>query len=582
MRERFLVPAVPASLIVALAWSSGGYFPRTWGAVLLLEAIALASIALLSTRVHLGGDAFLMVAALLGLAAWQLVSRAWAVDPDGTVLEAERTLLYALAVAAAFLLVDGRRAPDIVLGVALGAGVTTVGGLGRHVLGSPGERFEAPIGYANAAGILAAVTLLLGLGLQRDDSQWRRALAAGLAPPAAVALYLSLSRGALLATLIGLGVLAAAQWPPSRLRGAVIAAVPAAAATALAAATGRLDDPGATARDVLALLVLAALALASGILGARRSHFDVPTVTHRTAAGLAVVAAVLLVSVVVVGAAHEVARSRPPPAEQQGAPGRLLSATSDRAEYWKVAARIVRHDPLGGVGAGGFERMWLRERAALIYVRDAHNLYLETLAELGPLGLALVVTALGLPLLGARGAAAEPAAAAALAAYVALLAHAVLDWDWELPAVTLCTLFLGVALLRLGGRHRFVLVGRRVATVLLAVAVAVGALALVVHVGNGATADAQEALEHGDVREARHDAERARRFAPWAALPWRLLGEAELGDGRLELARRHLERAVAEDPGSWDAWRDLALVSSGTSRDVALRRARLLDPLAST
>jgi len=80
--ERILVPAVPALLVVALAWSSGGYFPRTWGAVLLLEAIALASIAILATRVDLGRPAFLVVAALLGLAVWQLVSRAWAVDPD--------------------------------------------------------------------------------------------------------------------------------------------------------------------------------------------------------------------------------------------------------------------------------------------------------------------------------------------------------------------------------------------------------------------------------------------------------------------------------------------------------------------
>ena len=246
MRERLLVSAVPASLIVALAWSRGGYDPRTWGAVLLLEAIGLASIAILATTVVRGRRAVLAVAALVGLAAWQLVSRAWAVDPDQTVLEAERTMLYAVAVATALLVVDRRRAQDLVVGVLLGAGVVTAGGLAEHVLGSPGERFESPIGYANAAGVLAAVTLLLGLGLQSDDASWRRALGAGLAPPAAVALYLSLSRGALLAALLGLGVLVAAQRPPARLRGAVIAAVPAGAAVVLAIATGDLDDRGAT------------------------------------------------------------------------------------------------------------------------------------------------------------------------------------------------------------------------------------------------------------------------------------------------------------------------------------------------
>jgi membrane protein implicated in regulation of membrane protease activity len=47
----------------------------------------------------------------------------------------------------------------------------------------------------------------------------------------------------------------------------------------------------------------------------------------------------------------------------------------------------------------------------------------------GPLGLALLVAALALPLLAAR--ACPPAAAA----YAALLAHAAVDWDWELPVL---------------------------------------------------------------------------------------------------------------------------------------------------
>jgi O-antigen ligase len=582
VRERLLVPAVPASLIVALAWSRGGYDPRTWGAVLLVEAIALASIAILATTVVRGRRAFLAVAALVGLAVWQLVSRAWAVDPDQTVLEAERTLLYAVAMAAALLLVDRRRAQDVVVGVLLGAGVVTAGGLAQHVLGSPGERFESPIGYANAAGILAAVTLLLGLGLQSDEASWRRALGAGLAPPAAVALYLSLSRGALLAALLGLGVLVVAQRPPARLRGAVIAAIPAGAAAVLAIASGGLDDRGATIRDVVALLAVAGLGLAGAVVCARQPPLTVRTAASRAAARLTAVAAVIVLVGVVLGGAYEVGRSRSAPASQQGAPSRLLSSTSDRGEYWKVAARSVRDDPLAGVGAGGFERTWLRERPALIYVRDAHNLYLETLVELGPLGLALLATALLLPLVGARRAAAEPTGAAALAAFVTLLAHAVLDWDWELPAVMLCALFLGVALLRLGGREHPVPLGTRTTAVLLAAAAAVGALALVVHVGNGASAEAQEALERGDADAARRDAERARRFEPWAASPWRLLGEAELAEGRLGPARRHLLRAVREDPHSWDAWRDLALVTQGREREAALRRAQLLDPLAPT
>jgi hypothetical protein len=80
-----------------------------------------------------------------------------------------------------------------------------------------------------------------------------------------------------------------------------------------------------------------------------------------------------------------------------------------------------------------------------VSVRDAHSLYLETLAELGLLGLALLGLALAPPLLAAfRG-----ASAAAAGGYVAFLVHAGLDWDWELPAVTLAGLLCGAALIAL-------------------------------------------------------------------------------------------------------------------------------------
>ena len=74
---------------------------------------------------------------------------------------------------------------------------------------------------------------------------------------------------------------------------------------------------------------------------------------------------------------------------------------------------------------------------------DAHSLYLETLAELGLVGLGLLVLVLAPPLAGAfRG-----ASAAAAGGYVAFLVHAGVDWDWEMPAVTIAGLFCGAALM---------------------------------------------------------------------------------------------------------------------------------------
>jgi len=63
---------------------------------------------------------------------------------------------------------------------------------------------------------------------------------------------------------------------------------------------------------------------------------------------------------------------------------------------------MVEREPLLGEGAGGFERRWMQERGAPNNARDAHNLYLETLAELGPIGLALLLVALIAPLAALR------------------------------------------------------------------------------------------------------------------------------------------------------------------------------------
>ena len=581
--ERVLTAAVPAAAVVAVSWSSGGYFPRTWGAILLAEAITLAAVAILATRVEVGPREVIVVAALVGLAVWQLVSRAWAVAPDATILEAERTLLYAGAAASAFLAVTRDRSEELVAGVLAGAGVATLGGLAEHVLGSgtAGERLELPIGYANAAGILAATTLLLGLGLSCDVPGRRRGLAASLCPPAAAALYLSLSRGSLVAAAIGLAVLVVTARSAVRLARLGIVAVPAALAFVLAARVGRFDDTGATAAEVGSLLALALLCLVAALLAAKPPRMSVPHVSRRAAIMLAAVGGVLVVVGITVTGVRDVRNGRSAPASQQGAPDRLLStSTSFRSDYWDVAVAMARDAPLVGEGAGGFERTWLRERPALLYVRDAHNLYLETLAEIGVVGLVLLLTALLAPLLGAVRAARAPAGAAALAAYAALLAHAVLDWDWELPAVTLCTVFLGVALVRLGNGGEGRRVGVAAMVALLGAAAVLGVVAVVAHVGNGAAAAAQDALDRGDAPEARREADRARRFAPWSAEPWQLLGEAELAAGRLEAGRRDLRQATAEDPGSWYAWFELAVASSGDDRAHALERARALNPLA--
>ena len=118
----------------------------------------------------------------------------------------------------------------------------------------------------------------------------------------------------------------------------------------------------------------------------------------------------------------------------------------NRPLYWHVAWREWEGNRLLGSGAGTFDRYWLHYRTVSSFARDAHSLYLETLAELGPIGLALLLAALLIPLLALRGRR-DPLLATAAAAYVAFLVHAGVDWDWELPAVTLAGLACGSAML---------------------------------------------------------------------------------------------------------------------------------------
>ena len=135
---------------------------------------------------------------------------------------------------------------------------------------------------------------------------------------------------------------------------------------------------------------------------------------------------------------------------------RLGSLQSNRYGYWHVALRSFADEPLRGIGTAGFRVVWLRERKVREKVKDAHSLYVETAAELGLVGLLLLGAFVAGTAASARRAyRLAPAAAAGPAAALAAFAfHAALDWDWELPAVTLVALALSGLLIAAGDRAR--------------------------------------------------------------------------------------------------------------------------------
>jgi O-Antigen ligase len=459
---RRAVPAVAAGLLLAgptvLAFRSGGYYaePRLVAAIvawLLVLALALAGPAPLprgrAGRVALGG--------LVALTAWTALSIAWAPLRGPAQESAQRLVLYtgALVVAVGALPVALRAVEP-----ALAAGATIVIGYGlsgRLLPGlieldrsrSAGGRLEQPITYWNAEGALAAVGLVLCARLAGDRSRppWMRAAAAAATAPLGAGVYLSYSRGAIAVAVLGLVMLVAALPERAQLRASATAFAAGAGASIAAAAF-----PGVAAlegshpeRDGAAVLVLLALIAAAAALFTARSPAPVGALPPPRRLAPALVA--LFAAGLVAAGLGE----RPSDAELAAGAGaeRLTTVSSNRYEYWRVGAEAFAREPLTGIGAGGFRVEWLRERPLPEAVRDAHSLEIEVAAELGLPGLiafALLVGGVTAAALGALRRRRELAAGPAVA-LLAWFLHASIDWDWQLPAVTLPAIALAGALI---------------------------------------------------------------------------------------------------------------------------------------
>jgi tetratricopeptide (TPR) repeat protein len=260
---------------------------------------------------------------------------------------------------------------------------------------------------------------------------------------------------------------------------------------------------------------------------------------------------------------------------------RLFSLSSNgRLDMWDSALQDARAHPALGSGAGTFERWWLEDRDVPLKVRDAHGLYFETLAELGPVGLTGLLATIAIPLVAAIRARRNPLVAPALAGFVALAAHAGIDWDWEVPAVMIAGLTCaGVLLLanRVPGRGWTLGIGSRGISIAIVVALAV--LSFVTLTGNRYLGQASAALDRADAAEAARDARRAESWAPWSADALERQADAALADGAFERARRLYSEAIAKDDGDWELWLGLTLASEGDARRRALNRAESLNPL---
>jgi hypothetical protein len=257
--------------------------------------------------------------------------------------------------------------------------------------------------------------------------------------------------------------------------------------------------------------------------------------------------------------------------------GAVIAASSQpRAEYWRVAWHDYTSHPVLGSGSGTYARYWLEQRTTATGNQEAHHLYLETLAELGPVGLGVLLALLSVPFVARRGSF-DVQAAGALGGYAAFVVHAGFDWDWELPFVTVVGLGAGAALLAGAPGSAVGTAARRVA---LAAALVVAAAAVAALIGNLALDAAGRSANAGEWPAVVTRTGKAMRWQPWSSQPLLLRGRASLALGDVAGARRAFAAATERDATDWRGWYGLALATNRAGRDQSLELAARLNPLA--
>jgi hypothetical protein len=404
--------------------------------------------------------------ALAALAGWTALSITWARLRFIAADDSGRLLMYATAFASAMIVmrVPGVRrvTPWALLVTAAAAGFYGLGTrlvpgvFEAEIFGNAGARLAHPITYWNGMGLFSGAGALLAVACASEHNARRamRSAACALGVVCGFACYMTLSRGAFAAVLCGLVVLLLMRPRRTALRAALFVFVPAVALSVLTLAFSAVREPPRdNASDQIsqgrwmaaAVLLAAALAaLAAARLLPAPADRDRRVLDPPRAGRLAAAAVVLtLVALVAVSYASEQSD------DIATSTARLREATTFRAPYWDVSLGAFADHPLTGVGSGSFRVEWRREAEAARGAFDAHSLYFETLAELGLVGGLLLACFIAAVAAGAVAAARarpdDPVLPAAIAVLAAFAVHAGVDWDWELPAVTLPALLLAAA-----------------------------------------------------------------------------------------------------------------------------------------
>lgn len=601
----------------------GAYSEITWSAIALGTLALVLALAVGAPR----RPSLALVAPLLGLWLWSLLSSGWSESTDASHTAANRWLLYAATVALISWSVnhDRRRVIALlsgasagVLGVAVWMLARMLGGHGPELF--LGTRLNDPLGYVNgqAAYLLAGAWPALALAERR-----------GSRPAAALA---GLGLGGFVA-LIGIGLLAQSRSWEAALAGAVLlmlGVVPGrrrrAAALLLAGVTvaaiftplARVwRDPSprtgtvtiATTHHAALLIVIGAVAagliwavaVAALDLGAparSRARGAARLAASITLAGLALAAAIVI-GVNAGRISHQIRSQYDAFVHLAPASGdtRLFSGAGDRYDYWRVAMLEFRSAPINGVGAGNYQPGYYLHRRTSEAIQQPHSIELQTLAELGLVGALLLAAYLVVVAVGLGRTARDARRGDPLAGWVAVAAGGVftvwliqtsVDWMHLIPGLTAIALAAAVGLSVRPGSRAAIVAGRgRLAMIMAAVAIVIaGALTIAPRVLSlQAQTSAQNALARRAPRSAIRDATTALEYDPSSVSGFvlRAAGFARLHD--FAAARADLHRALRTEPRNWATWALLGdLLTRRGDRSgarAAYAHALALDPLES-
>lgn len=619
----------PLVLILALALAGGGGFDLSArhiaGLAVWLVVVALLALGA-AARATLGRPFYWASGLILGLALLSAISSLWSGSVELSVTEADRVLVYLGIFLAAFLIAQtDQRRQRFGEGIAIALALVALAALCSRLIpdlglgagGGTGPRLRYPLGYWNADGVAFGIGIALTLWLSRRSlTPALRWFAVAALPTLLLALYLTYSRGGLVALIVACGIFLALShdrlWLLATLAIGAIGWLPALlVAQSERGIADNLSNSAVAGEGATVILLLAAgtvLALAlfaglqrlerrgGGLTGRALELSRNPTVLKRLALAGAVVA--IGIAVAVGGRAWDQFTAGDVQFPNQPEQHFKSFSGANRDEFWRVAVDAFEEEPLLGHGSGTYQFSWDELRSIPLPVRDAHSLYLEAFAELGLLGgllvLALVGTVLWTGFAAWRDAAGarRELYAALFAAVVAFAIGAGIDWFWEIA--TLGALFFLAAGVLVAGRcaqlqERHAAANghagqRRYGLAVAGLALAwVAALALLGPLLVDREIDASKAAAaDGNIPSAVNHANTARTIEPWAASPYVQLGLLAEFQGDYETAIGRLGEAIAREDRNWVLYYLRAKAEHKAGGDAAARadleRARELNP----